>query len=275
LAEPAAFQTLAKRFIQAGEDECLAPEDVADSVKELVNVTAGLLKTEAAKQNHPLKLGLPFFLEGNIKSDEAQEVAAADIILGGLEVRLQVLRILPQLLGLIEKPALGKVASRSPQEWLGEALTAAFLFTLSTLKPEKYQVKKIIQTFASQTVAGAYVPLIGEDDAVLLGLLSDEDGLREIARNFLELPRAEAPDAALTADAIKEIINIISGMMKTQLFKQNTPIVTNLPFFVDGYIEVTEKQDASAALIEIGNIQTYLVIIKRKMEQAGDGGATA
>jgi hypothetical protein len=273
-AEPAVFEDLARRFIQAGAEECLAPEDVADSVKELVNVTAGMLKTEAAKHNHALKLGLPFFLEGNIKPDEAQETSAVEVTLGGLAVRLQVLHIRPRVPESIETPARSRTA-RSPQEWLGEALTAAFRFTFSTLKPQKYQVKKIIQTFGAKNVSGAYVPLVGEDDAVLLGLLSDEEGLREIARGFLELPKAEAPDAALTADAIKEVLNIISGMLKSQLFSQNTPVTTNLPFFVDGYIEVTEKQDASSALIDIGGIQTYLVVIKQKLPPAEHSGGTA
>jgi CheY-specific phosphatase CheX len=266
--DPATCQALAKAFIQADESEALSPEDVADSVKEIINVAAGLLKTEAAKQNRPLKLGLPFFLEGSIRPTENQEVSNTDVLLGGFRVKLQVMRTHPHVLDLIDTPAGKNPPMRSPQEWLSEALTAAFMFTISTLKPEKYQVKKIIKTFSGETIAGAYIPMIGEEDAVLLGLLSDDAGLREIARNFLQLPVEEEMDSALMVDAIKEVLNILSGMVKIQLFKQNTNYLTNLPFFVDGYIEVTEKQEASAALIEIGKAQAYLVIIKKKNETA-------
>ncbi|NTV51969.1 MAG: chemotaxis protein CheX [Candidatus Firestonebacteria bacterium] len=269
VADAETSQALAKHFIQAEESETLSPEDMADSVKEIINVAAGLLKTETAKQNRPLKLGLPFFLEGKLKPIGSQEIAGSDIVIGGYHVRLQVLRNHPRVLDLIKAPEGKEAAARSPQEWLSEALTAAFRFTVSTLKVEKYQVKKIMRTFTGEAIAGAYIPMIGEDDSVLLGLLTDETGLREIARGFLQLPESETLDSELMMDAIKEVLNVLSGMIKTQLFKPNTPYLTNLPFFVDGYIEVTDKQDASAALIEIGKVQTYIVIIKQKSEVAG------
>jgi CheY-specific phosphatase CheX len=139
------------------------------------------------------------------------------------------------------------------------------MLTITNLGLEKYQVQRIVHTFPNNDIAGAYMPLIGDDDAVLIGLLSDTAGLESIARAFLQLPVEETLDWSMTVDSIKEVLNVLSGMVKTQLFKQKTNFKINLPFFVDGYIEVTDKQEAAAALIEMGNAQTYLVIIKRKI----------
>ncbi len=264
ITDQVTFQSLAKKFVQADDSETLSKEDTADSVKEIVNVVAGVLKSQMASKKTGIKLGLPFFLEGHIKLTEAQEAIYSKICLGSWEAFLMIIRTRPRILDLTISEPETDIVHRTSQEWLSEALTAAFMLTITNLGLEKYQVQRIVHTFPNNDIAGAYMPLIGDDDAVLIGLLSDTAGLESIARAFLQLPAEEALDWSMTVDSIKEVLNVLSGMVKTQLFKQKTNFKINLPFFVDGYIEVTDKQEAAAALIEMGNAQTYLVIIKRK-----------
>jgi CheY-specific phosphatase CheX len=264
ISDPQTCQMLAKKFIQADDTEVLPNEDMADAVKEIVNVTAGLLKSQLTSSKISIKLGLPFFLEGHIKLTESQESACSQMILAGAEIFLIVIRTSPHVLELIETgPA---VPQRTPEEWLSESLTAAFMLTINHLGMEKYQVKKIVKSFPENDIAGAYMPLIGDDDAVLIGLLSNPAGLESLARTFLQMTPAEPVEWAMVVDSVKEILNVLSGMVKQQLFKQNTTFKISLPFFVDGYIEVTENQEAVAAVIDMGTTLTYLVVIKKKNE---------
>ncbi len=50
--------------MDAAELESLSPEDVQDSIGELVNILAGALKTALAAEDGALSLGLPLFIEG-------------------------------------------------------------------------------------------------------------------------------------------------------------------------------------------------------------------
>ena len=67
-------------------------EDIADALGEIVNITAGVVKT-AMNETHPsITLGLPICLCGKIQTTDQMEVAAGRISLGDETAQLVVIR---------------------------------------------------------------------------------------------------------------------------------------------------------------------------------------
>lgn len=88
VCSPDAQQALGQKFL--GADAPLAPDEVADSMREMANIVAGGLKTMMVQYDPTLALGLPMFVDG-VHLGSNTHTHVAKVSLAGQEVYLIVI----------------------------------------------------------------------------------------------------------------------------------------------------------------------------------------
>lgn len=91
-ATPEGCRRLACGLLGLRSDQPVEEKDVADSVREVMNIMAGKVKSKMSGKDGVLKLGLPMFLEHPKHAGEGDESAATDVKLGAVDCRLVVYR---------------------------------------------------------------------------------------------------------------------------------------------------------------------------------------
>jgi CheY-specific phosphatase CheX len=112
----------------------------------------------------------------------------------------------------------------------------------------------------------AYIAMVGERTSVQLGLTTNAEGCRLLARAILALGEDEGDlPPADVADAMGEISNILAGRIKTLVASTETSINLGIPIFLHGHLEVSEGTDIAAADMRLGPVPvTVLVLMSRK-----------
>jgi hypothetical protein len=259
-------QIITRDFLEMETPKGKFPREVTiDCFKEIANIFNGLVKRQMFNNTPIIKSGLPMYIDGNIKINPKQQIACAVLEFGQTEAYVIIIHTkLEPKKDQVEEPLPTPKTNISIQEWMGETLTASYMLSQSAFGSEHYKVLKVRSDIVEENVQGVYTPLIGTDDAVLVGFLSSEMGFRVLTGIFLGMP---PNDPELTAkdkeDAIKEILSILIGMVKRQMFPHVGALKTGFPIFVDGAIEVGEDQEAVNALIEISTARVYLTVIRK------------
>ncbi|MEW6516020.1 MAG: chemotaxis protein CheX [candidate division FCPU426 bacterium] len=268
-------QELAKYFLQMeSQPEEISQEDMADAIREMLNILCGVVKRQMAERHPILKTGLPVFVEGDVALATGQEALCMKVTIGPLEmyVRIILSPAMPQQELYDQLRKAGKRLSLS--QWLTEMTTAFFVMTPKTIgRADHFAVSDIADQYRREDVCGAYMPLIGETEAVLLGLISNHEGFDAIARSFMGVERTFQLTGEDTADAIKEILNIISGLIRRQLAEQKLPFHMGLPIFINGYLEVSDDQEAARVMVGIQNSKMNLVVIRKKTSRKPERNA--
>jgi hypothetical protein len=91
-ATPDGCRRLARGFLGLRTDQPVDDKDVADGVREVMNIVAGKVKSKMAGKDGVLQLGLPMFLAHPSHAGEGSESAAAEVKLGAVDCRLVVYR---------------------------------------------------------------------------------------------------------------------------------------------------------------------------------------
>ncbi len=131
------------------------------------------------------------------------------------------------------------------------------------------------RTFSSnlilkEDIIGVYVPLVGDKDGVLIGLLSEESSLHNLARLFLGMgPKEPALTLEDIIDTIQEMVNILCGIVKRNLGKRQSIVATGLPIFFNRPIRLSEGQKIVSVLVEINSVPIYLIVIQRQWKTKG------
>jgi hypothetical protein len=259
-------QALVQSFLGVESDpaEALAREDVCDGLKEMVNIIVGLVKREMPEYKPLVTSGLPLSLNGFIELGPRQESLCAVVKWGGRTVYFCLVEDTASTFQ-IEWEHVGRVDPRmSIQEWLGETVHAALSFAEKTLGIEEYRIQSRNVGLRNSDVMAVYMPVVSKEDAALIGLLTDKRGAEELARIFLKLPPAETLELLEVADVLKEILNILSGILKQKLFGQNPILRRGLPVFYDGVIELVKEQEAAWAKVELGWVQVHITVIRKR-----------
>lgn len=85
-------RALARGFLGLRADQPIEEQDVADGIREVMNIVAGKVKSKMAGKDGPLRLGLPMFLTNPAHAGEGQETASTDLKLGTVDCKLFVYR---------------------------------------------------------------------------------------------------------------------------------------------------------------------------------------
>ena len=115
-------------------------------------------------------------------------------------------------------------------------------------------------------MAGAYIPLLAEDQTLQLALLASPAGCADLSRLLLGMePDEEVSDADI-ADAVGELVNIVAGGVKQRM--QGSPgqgsasLRLGLPVFIHGYVQPTQQLEVSLASARIGDVEAHLMALR-------------
>jgi len=261
-ADKKGCETLARAFLETETEPGMLREGITDAVKEIVNIVSGMLQQRICSE-HKLQRGLPVFIDGFIQIPRDQEAVYALIEIGA--TRLFLILVHSRALPEAHKRALSSQAKLTLEDWFGQTLSAAKLLTHDTLGIEQFSVKPWLSEIPDEDISGAYIPWVGENEGILIVLLAEHKGLLALAKHFLNLG---LEDTLLTdedtSDIVKEILNILSGLLKKQVYADYAEMKRGLPIFVDGVIEFTEGQESKCTLLEVGELKIYLMLIRKK-----------
>ncbi|MCD4813617.1 chemotaxis protein CheX [bacterium] len=84
--------TLARALLKRSPDELLCAEDMADAIREVVNIICGMSKAKIEGDVSNSTLGLPIFIEGHIRLTKEQDVCSEMVMFGNVKCYLIVLR---------------------------------------------------------------------------------------------------------------------------------------------------------------------------------------
>jgi Chemotaxis phosphatase CheX len=110
-------------------------------------------------------------------------------------------------------------------------------------------------------MAGAYIPLLAEDQTLQLALLATPAGCADLSRLLLGMEPAEEVSDADIADAVGELVNIVAGGVK-QRMQGSASLRRGLPVFIHGYVQPTQQLEVSLASVRIGQVDSHLMALR-------------
>ena len=155
-------------------------------------------------------------------------------------------------------------ADFSIQKWLDAMKTAINELLRNTLNHEGCEIASRQYDLPWRNTLGAYVPLVGKDYSLQLGLVSTPDGCHTIARSLLTRPPHELITEEDMADAIREVVNIVAGSTKKRVEGDVPKSTLGLPLFINGHIQITKEQQAGSEMIKIGDVTAYLMVVRQR-----------
>jgi hypothetical protein len=115
-------------------------------------------------------------------------------------------------------------------------------------------------------MAGAYIPLLAEDQTLQLALLATPAGCGDLARLLLGMGGDEAVSDADIADAVGELVNIVAGGVKQRMQALSQTGAGNLrlglPVFIHGYVQPTQHLEVSLASVRLGAVEAHLMALR-------------
>jgi hypothetical protein len=110
-------------------------------------------------------------------------------------------------------------------------------------------------------MAGAYIPLLAEDQTLQLAMLSSPAGCADLSRLLLGMEPDEDVSDADIADAVGELVNIVAGGVK-QRMQGSSSLRLGLPVFIHGYVQATQQLEISLASARIGTVEAHLMALR-------------
>lgn len=111
-------------------------------------------------------------------------------------------------------------------------------------------------------MAGAYIPLLAEDQTLQLALLATPDGCAGLSRLLLGLEPADEVSDADVADAVGELVNIVAGGVKQRMQHSSGPLRLGLPVFINGFVQRTQQLEIALASARLGLVDTHLMALR-------------
>jgi hypothetical protein len=116
-------------------------------------------------------------------------------------------------------------------------------------------------------MAGAYIPLLAEDQTLQLALLASPAGCADLSRLLLGMGADDDVSAADIADAVGELVNIVAGGVKQRMqdpdgIGTGGGLRLGLPVFIHGYVQPTQQLEVSLAAVRIGDVDAHLMVLR-------------
>lgn len=114
-------------------------------------------------------------------------------------------------------------------------------------------------------LAGAYIPLLAEDQTLQLALLASPGGCADLSRLLLGMAPGDEVAAADIADAVGELVNIVAGGVKQRLqsaIRSSGGLRLGLPVFIHGYVQPTQQLEVSLAEVRLGDVDVHLMALR-------------
>ncbi len=109
---------------------------------------------------------------------------------------------------------------------------------------------------------GAFIPLIGPNESVQIGIVSTPEGCRALAQALLQESGLSTISSSDVSDAIGEATNILAGFVKRAMQDHVNPLQLGLPLFVNGHLETSDRVRAAVTHIRVGKVGAALVVLR-------------
>jgi hypothetical protein len=109
---------------------------------------------------------------------------------------------------------------------------------------------------------GAFIPLIGPNESVQIGLVSSPAGCVTLARALLQSGDELVVSPADLADALSEAVNILAGFVKRNIQEAVNPVQLGLPLFVNGHLETSDRVRAAVTHLRMGSLELAVVVLR-------------
>jgi hypothetical protein len=114
-------------------------------------------------------------------------------------------------------------------------------------------------------MAGAYIPLLAEDQTLQLALLATPAGCADLSRLLLGMGPDEEVSDADVADAVGEVVNIVAGGVKQRMadaVPNGSGLRLGLPVFIHGHVQRTQQLEVSLASVRLGDVDAHLMVLR-------------
>ena len=110
---------------------------------------------------------------------------------------------------------------------------------------------------------GGFIPMVGEDTAVQIAVISSENNCRDLSALLLGMEPEEASELSEEDidDGIGEFMNIIAGSMKTEMVQYDSSTKLGLPFIVHGWVAPGSHTMQSFKKINCGELTFTLMVL--------------
>jgi hypothetical protein len=112
------------------------------------------------------------------------------------------------------------------------------------------------------SMPGAFIPLIGPNESVQVGLVSSPEGCLRLAQALLQGGADLELSAADMADALGEAVNILAGFVKRNIQEHVHPVQLGLPLYVNGHLETSDRVRAAVTHLQVGPVRAAVVILR-------------
>jgi hypothetical protein len=110
-------------------------------------------------------------------------------------------------------------------------------------------------------VEGAIVPIVSDLAPIQIGLFSSARGCEALARALLGSTSEEVVSRAEIVDAVGEIVNMLTGNVKSRVARYATHAVLGLPTFVHGPLELQSRQAIDLVHAIVGETELFVVVL--------------
>lgn len=112
------------------------------------------------------------------------------------------------------------------------------------------------------SMPGAFIPLIGPNESVQIGIVSTPEGCLALARALLQGgDELDVPPADM-ADALAEAANILAGFVKRNIQDSVNPVQLGLPLYVNGHLETSDRVRAAVTHLRVGKVRAAVVVLR-------------
>lgn len=109
---------------------------------------------------------------------------------------------------------------------------------------------------------GAFIPLIGPNESVQVGIVSTPEGCRFLALALLREAGLSDIASSDVSDVLGEAVNILAGFVKRAMQDHISPLQLGLPLFVNGHLETSDRVRAAVTHIQVGKTGAALVVLR-------------
>jgi CheY-specific phosphatase CheX len=108
---------------------------------------------------------------------------------------------------------------------------------------------------------GAFIQVVCSEGPVLLGITANNENCDSLARLMLGMAEDEPVEETDSFDALAEMINILSGLVKTRLSERLDHCEIGLPIFLNGRLRAAGRVAVLSHEITIASFDCELVIL--------------
>ncbi len=111
---------------------------------------------------------------------------------------------------------------------------------------------------------GAFVPLVGTNDSVQIGITADRPTCQVLARRMLQMEDHEVPSDHEVRDALGEIANMVAGMSKASRPDKNRDLALGLPILFEGVVNTTDATSIQSIQVDLAGTPVAVTVIHSK-----------